>query len=173
MLANKISTPVAPWLKFRRDEVSQVTVPDSGGCHWPLLAKLHGCSRMGGIIAPTANKRLDELQDQWKMAYQSLQLANHVRVIGYSLPVGDAAVRFLLKTALYKAENLKTFDVICLDDGSAEARYREFVVFRKFRFKSANAVDYMTDIQPGSEAHLPHAMTFGTLEHRHSNFFGS
>ena len=97
--------------------------------HNAILAKLHG-SIDTVVIAPTWNKSVirPEILNAWKLAYKVLVEANHIRIIGYSLPITDTYVRYLLKSAAINAFNLKTIDVICLDpDGSVEAKYREFI----------------------------------------------
>jgi hypothetical protein len=78
------------------------------------------------------------------MAIQLLMQANHIRVIGYSLPITDAYIKYLFKSAIIKNDNLKTLDVLCLDkENQAEARYKEFVEFPPYRFKNANVEDYL------------------------------
>jgi hypothetical protein len=112
-----------------------------------LLAKLHGTiDQPESIVPPTWSKANNPATaDAWKYAHEALGAANHIRFIGYSLPAGDANVRYLLKSALSRSANLKSIDVICLDDseGSAERRYREFVSFNYFRFKAHNTSAYL------------------------------
>jgi SIR2-like domain len=92
-----------------RAEAAGATVP---------LAKLHGCVSTGTIMPPTWNKYLnDKCQPGWELAYALLSEANHVRILGYSLPPSDAYVRYLLKSGLQHAEHLKTIDVACIDSG--------------------------------------------------------
>lgn len=69
------------WGQLRRGEAISEIIPETGQ-HRPVLAKLHGSSDAGNIIAPTANKRILDVQDQWQMAYEVLKKTNHVRVIG-------------------------------------------------------------------------------------------
>jgi hypothetical protein len=163
-----------PWVSFRRKEGESATI-EATTQHRPLLTKLHGCCEMGGIVAPTANKRLAELSDQWKMAYEALQQANHVRIIGYSLPVGDTAVRYLLKSALSKTEHLKTFDVLCWDpDGVVKHRYDSFVSFHKFDFRTGNTTDLLERLRQDDSAlqNYHQDLSFGGLEKEHRNYFG-
>ena len=105
------------------------------------LAKLHGSIDTHDIVPPTWNKTLggSELSKAWKLAFKLLSEANHIRVIGYSLPTNDAYVKFLLRAAIVESQHLKTFDVLCRDnDGLVKKRYGDFVSFPSdFRFKSA------------------------------------
>jgi hypothetical protein len=97
-------------------------------------------------VPPTWNKaRFAELGKTWALAYSLLQNANHLRILGYSLPSTDTNVRYLLTMGLKDTRNLKHIDVICLDpDESARERYRAlFGGFHGFRFKSARTEDYL------------------------------
>src|SRR5205823_3247496 len=80
------------------------------------LAKLHGTVDAGTIVPPTWNKGLQgNIRPAWRLAYKLLTEANHIRIIGYSLPLADAYVKYLLKAAIIHCERLKTIDVLCLD----------------------------------------------------------
>jgi hypothetical protein len=62
------------------------------------LAKLHGSTRGRHVIAPTWNKGLESdaaIVETWSLALQLLRAANHIRIIGYSLPESDAYIRYL------------------------------------------------------------------------------
>jgi hypothetical protein len=112
----------------------------------PVLAKLHG-SIDSTLIPPTWSKELadPQIQDAWKLAHETLINANYLRIVGYSLPVSDAYVRYFLKSAAIDAFNLKNIDVICLDpDGSVRQKYDDFITFKNYRFINANVVDYLS-----------------------------
>jgi len=147
-----------------------------------FLTKLHGSSSSPkSIVPPTWNKSLrQDTLAPWKTAHELLRRANHLRIIGYSLPESDAYVRYLLKSAAVEAPNLKTIDVICLDpDGSVEKRFKDFIDFNYYRFKNANVDKYLKDnherhikefrIQaPASERNR--ARSFTKLEDAHKEF---
>lgn len=111
------------------------------------LAKLHGSADTGVIVPPTWNKGLNEqIRPAWRLAYNLLTEANHIRIIGYSLPIADAYIKYLLKAAIVHCEHLKSLDILCLDgDGSVEQRYNEFIIFPKKRFKNGSVWDYLVD----------------------------
>ena len=114
------------------------------------LAKLHG-SVDGEIVAPTWRKVLSgSLRPDWTLAHRTLSEANHIRILGYSLPETDSYLRYLLVSAVQFSENLKTIDVICLDDEQAtvEERYRQLVSYKEFRFRNKNIADYLSDGVP-------------------------
>jgi hypothetical protein len=109
----------------------------------PRLIKLHGCVSDGQIIPPTWRKGAsDGLARQWAAARDVLSQANHLRVVGYSLPVSDSYVRYLLKATLSGAPHLKSIDVLTLNPED-EVRYRSFITFRDMRFRTRNAADYL------------------------------
>ncbi len=110
------------WLSFRRSKDDQELM---ASFRRPLLAKLHGTVDGQTIVPPTWSKALSlAVVDQWQAAQAALRKANHVRVLGYSLPTGDSYFRYFLKSALVEAEHLKTFDVLCLDhDDSVHQRW--------------------------------------------------
>lgn len=110
----------------------------------PLLAKLHG-SADGTVIPPTWSKALrPEIAEAWRAAFAILQAANHLRIVGYSLPANDTYVRYLLKAAVLGSSNLKSLDVICLDsDGSVERRFSEFIDFPYYRFFNLDVREYL------------------------------
>ena len=123
----------------------------------PLLAKLHG-SVTSEIVPPTWRKgSKDSIVKAWEAAVHALRSAHHIRILGYSLPVADAYVRYLLKAAAAESEYLKRIDVICLDNksGDVERRYRDSVTFNNFRFRSLRIEDYLDPFifVPGGRAH--------------------
>jgi hypothetical protein len=141
------------------------------------LAKLHGSVDTGVIVPPTWNKALNQdLLDSWKLAFGLLAEANHVRVIGYSLPTADAYVKYLLKAAVIHAPHLKSIDVLCLDnDGKVRESYGRFIEFDRFRFRSASVVDYLgTNYRMHvPSGHLPYEspISMNKLEDAHEDFF--
>jgi SIR2-like domain len=139
----------------------------------PLIAKLHGSVDDGYIIPPTWNKAMNpEIEKEWKLAYNLLASANHVRFIGYSLPVTDAYVRYLFKSSLLNADNpnLKTIDVLCKDDKNhtVEHIYNNFIDLptNKYRFRNADTYDYLSSIMNSVES-------LQSIEVAHDSFFSS
>lgn len=139
-----------------------------------LIAKLHGSIDTGDMVPPTWSKGMQEsIRGAWRLAFDMLQNANHIRIMGYSLPEADAYVRYLLKAALTKSKHLKTIDVVCLDpDGSARARYDSFITFNYYKFTNMNVERYLMTqrdyaIGKGGTAHQ-----VGVLEKTHHGFFG-
>jgi hypothetical protein len=120
-------------VRFSRDAASNAGNPRS-----PRLAKLHGCVSDGLIVPPTWRKALSgKMAEQWGAARDMLGKANHIRILGYSLPVSDAYVRYLLKAAASESPHLKTIDVVTLDpSGAVAARYVDFITFKQMRFAS-------------------------------------
>jgi len=113
------------------------------------IAKLHGSVDSGEIVPPTWSKGANRrIVAAWKRAYEYIVEANHLRIIGYSLPTADAYVKYLLKSAVTKSPHLKAIDVICLDnDGSVQRRYDEFVPFTYYQFRSADVSKYLLEIE--------------------------
>lgn len=109
------------------------------------IAKLHGCIQLGNIVPPTWNKGGHKgIIPAWKKAHELLSDANHIRVIGYSLPTSDSYVKYLLKSAAIDSKHLKSFDVLCSDpDGAVRERYSQFVNFKYFRFKNTTTEAYL------------------------------
>lgn len=119
-------------LQFKSDPLPDPMDWSSG----PYLAHLHGSIETGVIIPPTSSKSHDpEIREAWKLGYQLLSTADEIRFIGYSLPVTDAYVRYLLKSAIVGNIYLKKIDVICYDPtGAVERNYSSFISFPGFRF---------------------------------------
>jgi len=140
----------------------------------PCLAKIHGSVEDGQVIPPTYNKGLfqPELPHSWKFAYTLLMKANQIRIVGYSLPQTDAYIKYLLKAAISDAMELERIDVVCLDpEKSVEAKYREFIKFRDWKFMDDRVEDYLgfifshvSNSQPGDR------FVFNTLEKSHDQF---
>lgn len=150
--------------------------PTHAGPRSVPLAKLHGSVDTGVVVPPTWNKALNhDLLSSWKLAFKLLSEANHIRVIGYSLPTADAYVKYLLKAAAIHAPHLKSIDVLCLDGtGEIRRRYEEFIEFDRFRFVSGSVVDYL---KANHQAHIPkpaiapHILEMNNLEAVHEEFF--
>ena len=140
------------------------------------LAKLHGSTGPGDeIVPPTWNKTLSHrgVVPTWQLAYTLLAEAHYIRVLGYSLPISDSYVRYLLRAAVIDSrhQHLKNLDVVCCDpDGSVKARYDEFVRFHKFRFMSSRTEDYLQEYV-GQHEHWPKRIAGDKLEEAHERFF--
>jgi hypothetical protein len=131
-------------IKFITDTSSFPTLDFYG----PTLTKLHGSADTGDIVPPTWNKNVDKtIIDAWKQAYLTLFSANHLRIIGYSLPTADSYVKYLLKSAVIHAPHLKSIEVICKDsDGSVKRRYDEFIKFNYYKFLNTNVLNYLEHV---------------------------
>ncbi|HEV2973200.1 MAG TPA: hypothetical protein VGY55_24755 [Pirellulales bacterium] len=165
----------ADFIRWDRRFVRSLEDNQGAQINGAYLAKLHGSIDTHDIVPPTWNKTLggNELSKAWKLAFKLLAEANHIRVIGYSLPTNDAYVRHLFRAANVESQHLKTFDVLCLDrDGHVKERYDEFVSFRDYRFKSASVKDYLErhSHQYGGEV-FPDRLEFNKLETSHNEFF--
>lgn len=114
----------------------------------PHLAKLHGSVHTKEIVPPTwAKGTHNSIISTWKTAYQILKDSNHIRFIGYSLPVADSYLKYLLKSAVVESHHLKTLDVICIDwNGEVRSRYENFFALSNFRFKNSSIVDLAREI---------------------------
>jgi len=123
-------------------------VESKGRC---VLAKLHGGVESGpkGIVPPTWNKgRNDKIAAAWKHAYSALSRAHRIRILGYSLPDNDAHFRYLLRAAAEHSQNLKSVDVLCVDDAESNvhARYRRFITSRKLNFNPSSTETYLAGL---------------------------
>jgi hypothetical protein len=146
------------------------------GHHLVPLAKLHGSVDSDNIIAPTWNKAIARgILKVWTAAHKLLSSANEIRIIGYSLPLADAYIKYLLKSAVVASPHLKQIDIICRDgDGSTRSRYRDFISFKYARFAGADIHDYLelmrreiwTRGRMGDGS-----LVFNQLELAHSDFF--
>lgn len=156
--------------------------PEDGYELWnpgkPVLAKLHGCIERGGIIAPTWSKALPiGIARQWRAAMELLEQATQIRVVGYSLPDGDAYARYLLKAAAVSPPKLKRFDIVCLDPyGAARDRYEGFVRFSRKRFLSSSVEAYWDEGGHGLSRKLhgqfrAWSREYDCLEMAHSSLF--
>jgi hypothetical protein len=139
------------------------------------LAKLHGSIDSDNIIAPTWNKRVARgIIETWRAAQNLLSSANEIRIVGYSLPVADAYIRYLLKSAVVTSPHLKQIDVICRDgDGSTRSRYRDFISFKYARYTDADVHDYLEliRVETCTRGRMGDAsLAFNQLEFAHSEF---
>jgi hypothetical protein len=138
------------------------------------LAKLHGSIDTDDIVPPTWSKNVaGKIATAWKMAHQILSDANHIRIIGYSLPTSDAYVKFLLKSAVVNSKDLKNIDVICLDkDGTVKKRYDEFIDFKNYRYFNVDVGEYFKTVWEQSDIEKEQLSQVVTnyLEIAHNNF---
>jgi hypothetical protein len=168
-LAEDLNNWFANKQSFRRDFKSR---PDEGGFNG-YLAKLHGSIDTGEIVPPTWNKRLAQgnILKAWQIAHWLLANANHVRIMGYSLPEADSYIKYLLRAAIVHNSHLKTFDVLCLDhDGAVRKRYNDFVCFPNYRFMAMSVEKYLQDHLNLYE-HWPDTVRFDGLEKVHQKLF--
>lgn len=150
------------------------------GDHAVRLFKLHGSVDSENIMAPTWNKGVPKsMAALWQEAHDVLTSANQIRIIGYSLPVADAYIKYLLKSAVVRAPNLKAIDVLCLDQtGATRNRYKEFIRFGYTRFVSADVVEYLMAARTptingakGQYVGRSPSVSFQHLEAAHEQFF--
>jgi hypothetical protein len=168
-LGEAFNSDSKPAFRRTREEVSNESDD-------PCLVKLHGSVDTGDVIPPTWRKALSgDLVALWASARDILSKANHIRVLGYSLPAADTYVRYLLKAAASESRHLKTIDIITLDgDGSTRARYDDLVNFKFYRFANARVEKYLYGVQthtytPTKYFDMP-AVQFTFLERYHNNF---
>ena len=108
------------------------------------LAKIHGSvnfidGKSYLIVPPTWNKTSEiKIRPIWKMANELLSNSENLVFIGYSLPITDLYVKYLLINGIQNCKNLKKIIVISPDlDGSVKKRYEDFFepYFREKSFK--------------------------------------
>jgi hypothetical protein len=140
--------------------------------NFPSLSKLHGSIDKGNIVPPTWNKSNNpDIVPAWKLAYELLARANHIRIIGYSLPIADAYVKYLLKSAVVSNDHLKLIDVICLDpDGGVKARYDDFISFRYYRYFNSSTELYLKTVKAHSYGGANDELALNALEAAHRSF---
>jgi len=165
--------------RFHKDTGFVTSFPDAG-LDWSdgvALAKLHGTVDHGDLIPPTWSKALrDDVRAAWKLAYQLLSTATQWRIIGYSLPQGDAYVRYLLKSAAMDAPRLKQIDVLCLDPSNhAREQYDQFIRLPDYRFAGRDVLEYLAAlVKACSRKSFPdrqNEVSFDALETVHHEFF--
>jgi hypothetical protein len=130
------------------------------------------------IIPPTWSKsQLASIMPQWKHPEELLERANHIRVIGYSLPVSDTYIRYLLKATVINNKNLKHIDVVNIDsNGETKARFGNFVNFKYTRFATKRVEDYLAAVfsETMNHSRVPEPQISCTkLEQAHEDFMGS
>lgn len=163
--------PSADELKFEKDAYDRTWE----SCR---LTKLHGCASESKIVPPTwAKGTHPEIVPVWSNALSILEDANNIRFIGYSLPVADSYIKYLLKASIANSKHLKSIDVVCLDwDGTVRSRFEDFVDFKGLRFKNAGVLDYFDGIRDATRNKVvtnhsnPIEFNFDKLEASHESF---
>jgi hypothetical protein len=137
-----------------------------------VLAKLHGSTDKGDIVPPTWSKGvLKSVHMAWKSAFEVLSKATQIRVLGYSLPVADAYVKYLLKAAVCQEQHVQKIDIISRDmDGSTERRFREFITFNYMRFHSGDIAEYLETNMKLTRKNGSNRLVFDRLEDAHERF---
>lgn len=140
----------------------------------PSLFKLHGCAGDGTIVPPTwAKGTQKKIIPTWRNAYQALLNSTHIRFVGYSLPLSDSYIKYLLKSSVVNASHLKKIDVICLDgDGAVKKRFDDFIQYDYYRFKNANVVEYFNEVHELSrcKGYGKESIVLNKLEEAHEKF---
>jgi len=117
---------------------------------FPVIVHLHGSVDNKNIIPPTWQKTIEKnIEEHWRTAYEILGSANHIRIIGYSLPITDAYIRYLLKASILKNNTLKSINVLCLDRwGTIKKRYDEFIQLppEKYQFSNIDVTDHLASV---------------------------
>jgi hypothetical protein len=142
----------------------------------PHLIKLHGCVREGNIIPPTwAKSNSPQIEKNWRNAYNIIKDSSQIRFIGYSLPITDSNVRYLIKSAILKNQTLKKIDVLCLDNpmGQYKNRYKEFIEFNYYDYRNVNTIDFLIKLNEENTATTHRSDTFTRLESVHNSFLKS
>ena len=139
------------------------------------LVKLHGSVDGPDIVPPTWSKSLSpSILPEWRRAEMLLERANHIRVLGYSLPVSDTYIHYLLKATVLKNEHLKSIDVVNVDwNGKAKARFDDFVNFKYYRFATKRVEDYLMALFHAitrSETAYPMEVSCSLIEQGHEDF---
>lgn len=144
------------------------------------VAKLHGCADSGTLVPPTWRKGSADVVAAWKLAFNLIRDANHIRVVGYSLPVSDSYIRYLLKSAIRSSVDLKRIDILNQDQQGLEPRYREFIDFPNLRFQGERLqalFDFLSNALDGGSRHTLRGfndpLRFDQLEPAHEKLFSS
>jgi hypothetical protein len=150
MLLESSMTFLSRSFKWDEDEVFFAdTIDLDPHAMFPPLIKLHGSVDKGDIIPPTFNKGLygSELPQSWKHASTILSQAHEIRVIGYSLPLTDSYIKYLLMASVDKARDLDRIDWIVRDSSSVvRDRIKQFVSFKNVRMVQADSAHYLQSI---------------------------
>jgi hypothetical protein len=155
------------------DFIKDVYFPDWNNPH---LAKLHGCVKTGSIIPPTWAKSMQKgISKIWENAFNIIKNSNELRILGYSLPISDAYIKYLLKAAVMNAPHLKTIDVIIKDQtGEIKQRYDEFICFNYYRFLNCDIVLYLNSLKECQKKYLHEFgdsnLEMNRLESMHNDF---
>ncbi|GHV15236.1 hypothetical protein FACS189491_12150 [Spirochaetia bacterium] len=106
--------------------------------------KLHGSIDRDTIIPPTwAKTMFPQVKKDWEDAFTLLKEANDIRIIGFSFPNTDSHISYLFKSAIIENENLKSIDVICMDNNKdIENKYRSIFCTNKLSFKNDSIGNY-------------------------------
>lgn len=146
------------------------------------LIKLHGSIDTKEIIPPTFNKGIYgvDFPKAWKTAYRIISEANELRIIGYSLPLSDSYIKFLIMAAVDKLRDLDVIDWITLDPtGEVEKRVNEFITFGNVHFKNASTQNYLMGVfnsatkSYNADKARNSPLFFSRLESWHHNFISS
>lgn len=139
----------------------------------PYLAKLHGSVDTGEIIPPTWSKHLSkDISLTWQLAYRLLSEANHIRILGYSLPLADSYLKYLFRAASTDVPHLKRIDVLCLDPtGHVKKRYDDFIAFNNYRFLSRSIEGYFEQLKDAQDTLNSNTINSYALEVAHANLF--
>lgn len=141
----------------------------------PHLVKLHGCVSKKNIIPPTWAKGISKagIKATWETAYHVLLNSTQIRIIGYSLPITDAYIKYLLKAAAIEAPHLKRVDIITKDNNDlAKKRYDDFINFNTYSFKNDSFENYLSCLYDNIKDPSNIAYTINKLEKAHSQFMG-
>ena len=157
---------------FPHNARSEKRVGFSESSDGTLLAKLHGSADKGDIVPPTWSKGVvTSVSPAWKAALEALSNATQIRILGYSLPVADAYVKYLFKAAVIRHQHVQKIDVIGLDgDGSLERRFREFIKFDYLRFQNGDVADYLESNMKLTRRGNSTRIVFNKLEDAHERF---
>lgn len=141
------------------------------------LVKLHGSIKDKQIIPPIWNKNIErKIWENWKTAYNLLKDADHIRIIGYSLPEMDINVRYLLKSSILEPQKSKSIDIICKNKevGDIYKNFTKSDSFRSFNFYEASVEDYLKLIpdknKEKSDGRNIIAANFDVIEEIHEDF---
>lgn len=140
-----------------------------------LLAKLHGSVDDSSIVPPTWNKTTltnSAIKAEWAAAHKALSEANHIRILGYSLPISDAYVKFLLKSAVLECDHLKTIDIICRDkSGRVRERFADFIRFHNVLFSDGDIRHYLDEVRKCKFLEGQRIECYKAIESAHRTFF--
>lgn len=176
MVLESAAEALASWFSvpptFREATTVGATSLDWGAA--PLLAKLHGSVRGGVIVAPTWSKGIaQDVLPAWQLARRVFADATQIRFLGYSLPVADAYIKYLLRAAMLDSFRLSRIDVVCLDpDNSVSSRYKELFDFSRAHFHSESVTEYLLIREHWAGSRVANSLRahFVCLEDRHRQF---